>query len=318
MANEIYFNVDAAAAPGLEAKGLRLAAILENEVSMQLADMASIRRTGALKFAGDMAGSGSDAMTMRSASWGAKTPLTGVNEYDDVSATILNASTSTITISRNALRWDLSDLASLTGFGSDIDVYSLAASMAQSSEARINQLVCNTFSAATTSAGVTATALSVDTFFDAQFALELANNFGQIWAILHPRQIGHLIDSLRQETGNAIAFSPATADMLAIRGQGYAGNLLGVEMYNSAYVAKDATLTDYIGMMMSSGGVAYAVGTPSPLVGAGAEIRPQGTPLVVEIDRDAAKGLSSVVAHLYAGSAINQDDMCCKIISSAS
>ena len=54
---------------------LRLAAMIENEVRAVLADMASIRNTGALLFAGDVAGIGSKSMRLRFADWGANTPF---------------------------------------------------------------------------------------------------------------------------------------------------------------------------------------------------------------------------------------------------
>ena len=50
---------------GLESGGLRLAAMIEAEVRALLADNASIRQSGALLFAGDVANIGSDAITLR-------------------------------------------------------------------------------------------------------------------------------------------------------------------------------------------------------------------------------------------------------------
>tara|TARA_R110000824_G_scaffold102050_5_gene242180 strand:- start:270 stop:1223 length:954 start_codon:yes stop_codon:yes gene_type:complete len=310
----IYFNLDGGGNPGLEAGGIRLAAMLENEVAWMLADMASIRRTGALRFLGDVSGSGSDAVTMRFSSLGAKTPFASADEYDDVAPTGLTTSTSTCTVSRSTLRWDISDLASMTGFGADLDPFSIAASMAQSAEARINELICSTFGSASATAGTSTAALSLDSFFDAQFALELASNTGEYYCILHPKSLSQLVDSLRGESNNALAYAPATADMLAIKGQGYAGTLLGVNIFKSAYVQKNGGLTDYLGAMMSSGGVAYAIGTPGPMVGA-TELRPAGSPVVVEFQRDSSNALTEIIGHLYAGCAISEQDRIVQLIS---
>ena len=127
----IYYSAGSPAA-GLEPDGLRLAAMIEAEVRAQLADMATIRNTDALLFAGDLAGSGSDALTLRYAGYGAKTPMASAAEDADVSATALSTATSSITIARNALRYDITDLAVLTGLGRDIDPFLLANSMAMS------------------------------------------------------------------------------------------------------------------------------------------------------------------------------------------
>ena len=54
---------------------LQNAAMIENEVRAVLADMASIRNTGALLYAGDVAGIGSKVMRLRYADWGANTPF---------------------------------------------------------------------------------------------------------------------------------------------------------------------------------------------------------------------------------------------------
>jgi hypothetical protein len=69
--------------------------------------------------------------------------------------------------------------------------------------------------------------------------------------------------------------------------------------------------------MMSRGGVAYAVGTPRPLAGAGVEIRPAGTPVVVAFQRDESKGLTEVMGHLYAGASIAEQARIVKIVTDA-
>ena len=68
---------------------------------------------------------------------------------------------------------------------------------------------------------------------------------------------------------------------------------------------------------MSKGGVAYAVGTPRPLAGAGTEIRPAGTPVVVAFQRDESAGLTEIVGHLYCGAALTEQARICKIVTDA-
>lgn len=316
----IYFNT-IAGTNGLEAENLRLAAMISNEVQAMLADRASILRTDALRFVGDLQGSGSDAIRLRYAGIGAKVPFSATtDESTDVAATLPAYSTAVCTIARNSLRYDISDLASLTGLGNDLDPFRLANSMADSATQRLMEIVCSTFESATTTAGTSGAAFTVDDFFDAMFSLELADNNGPFWCVLHPRQWGHLVDSLRSESNNALAFSPSTADQIAIKGQGYAGSMLGVEMFRSSRVQLDTGVpTDRVGAMFSSGAVAWAVGSPAALPGGGnSEFRPAGTAVVVEFQRSASEALTSVVGHLYAGACLTQSDMIVKIQTSNS
>lgn len=294
---------------------LRLAAMIENEVRAVLADMASIRNTGALLYAGDVAGIGSKVMRMRYADWGAAQPFASATDGVDVTATALTPSTVDITVGRSALRYDITDLAAMTGLGIDIDPFTIAQKMAMSAEARINQIICATFASASNSVGTSGVDMSVDDFYDAMFQLESESNNGEFYCILHPQQLSDLRDSLRSESNNALAFSPATEDMLAVKGQGFAGRFGGVDIFKSSYV--NEVTGDKVGAMMSRGGIAYAVGTPRPLAGAGVEIRPAGTPVVVAFQRDESKGLTEVMGHLYCGAAITEDARIVKIVTDA-
>ena len=294
---------------------LRLAAMIENEVRAILADTASIRNSGALLFAGDVAGIGSKVMRMRYADWGAATPFATAADGADVSASTLTPSTADITVGRSALRYDITDLAAMTGLGLDIDPFSIAQKMSMSAEARINEIIFATFGSAANSVGTSGVDMSVDDFYDAMFQLESEDNDGQFYCVLHPQQLSDLRDSLRSESNNALAFSPATEDMLMAKGQGYAGRFGGVEIFKSSYVNESGG--NKIGAMMSRGGVAYAVGTPRPLAGAGVEIRPAGTPVVVAFQRDESAGLTEVMGHLYCGAALTEDARIVKIVTDA-
>ena len=59
--------------------------------------------------------------------------------------------------------------------------------MSASAEARFMELICATFSAATTSAGSAVAQLTLDDFMDTIYALQLADNGAKTAAVLHPR-----------------------------------------------------------------------------------------------------------------------------------
>ena len=290
---------------GLETGGLRLAAMIEAEVRALLADNASIRQSGALLFAGDVANIGSDSITLRFAGLDGYDAMSSASDGADVTASQLEMDTATITVARQALRYDMTDLANLSGLGSDISPFRLAESMVGAFEARFMEIVAATFGSFGTSVGTSGVAMTIDDFLDGVFALELANNPSQIFAVLHPRQIADLQASIRNEAANAIAFNSASHDMLKMMGQGYVGDFLGVQIHKSSYVNESAGNKQ--GAMFSAGAIAYAIGTPAPMVGAGGEVRPAGTPIVVEYQRDASKGLTEIIGTAYCGAGIVED-----------
>ena len=305
----------------LAAADLRLAYMIENEVRAQLADMASIRNAGVLRYCGDLSGSGSSALKLRYASVGSATPLAAAAEGAAVLATPPTYSTATVTIARSALRYDITDLANMTGLGRDLDPFSLASSMSASAEARVMELICATFSAATTSARSAVAQMTLDDFMDAIYALQLADNGAKTAAVLHPRQVNQLTDSLRSESNNALSWNPATYSMMEKRGQGFVGSILGVDVWRSSHVPLDGGATFRIGAMFnadgangSESGVGFALGTPAPILGADS-VRPAGIPVTVEFERIGSDATTRVIASLYAGAAITEDARIVKVQS---
>ena len=286
----------------LQTDGLRLDAMIENEVRALLHDAASIRNSGALLFAGDVAGIGSDAITLRYAGLDGFEAMNTTADGSEITSSNLTTATADITVGRIGLRYDLTDLAALTKLGNDIDVFRLAESMAGAFEARFMEMVCATFTSFSSSAGSAGVDMSVDDFMDALYLLEIADNPSQLFSVLHPRQIADLQSSIRSETANAIAFNPAHHDLLKSLGQGYVGDFMGVQIHKSSYCPLNGG--DREGAMFSAGAIAYALGTPMPLATPSGEIRPAGTPILVETERDSAFSLTKVVGTAYTGSAI--------------
>ena len=298
----------------LDTDGIRMDLMIENEVRALLHDSASIRNSGAILYAGDVAGIGSDTIALRYSSLDGFTEMSAVADGTEISNTNLTNATANIAVARQGLRYDLTDLASLSGFGNDIDVFRLAESMRGAFEARFMTLLCATFAGITAQAGTTNVSLSVDDFMDAIYALELANNPHDLACVLAPRQVADLQASIRNETGNAIAFNPAQSEILKVVGQGMIGSFMGVDIHKSD---KCATVgTDRIGAMWSRGALAYAQGTPQPLA-VGGVIRPAGTPVMVELQRDASLSLTEICGTAYCGAALVEDARACEIISKA-
>tara|TARA_R100000773_G_scaffold30978_1_gene26472 strand:- start:6305 stop:7234 length:930 start_codon:yes stop_codon:yes gene_type:complete len=291
----------------LEGANLRLAAMLENEIRALIHDSASIRNSGALLFAGDVQNVGSDALTIRYAGLDGYDGMASVADGSEITNTSLTTATATITVGRIGLRYDLTDLASLSklGGGSDVDVFRLAESMSGAFERKFMELVCATFASISTSVGTSGVDMSVDDFLDAIYALEIANNPSDLFAVLHPRQVADLVSSIRNESANSIAFNPATHDMIQSHGTGLVGDFLGVQVHKSSYCALNGANRE--GAMFSRGAIGYALGTPLPLAAPSGEIRPAGTPILVELERDSAFSLTKIVGSAYCGAALCED-----------
>lgn len=290
---------------GLETD-LRLAAVLDQEIALKLADRSSIRNSGAVRSYGLINGRGSDTLTIR---------IAGLDGYDkfavtadedtDVSETALTDASVALAVARYSLRRDLGDLAELTGLpGSDISVDRLASSMVGEAEQLFMALVGDAILAFGTDKGAKTTALSVDNWFDAISTLQSAGNTGSTYALINPFQLGQLQSSIRAEAG-AIQFVPATQEMLAVKGAGYAGMFAGVDIFTSNQL--DDTGGGYDGGMWAEGCLGYA--EAAPMISQGATMRPAASPVVVEFQRDASKALTEVVGHYYVGCSIIQDGM---------
>lgn len=298
-------NIDFAALSG----NARLAAILHRTIEMKLADRAELYKAPQFINFGSLNGSGSSALQVPVVGLAGTDLMAAVGDGSSVSNTSITASAATITIARQALRYDITDLASLTdplASGAGVGVEGLANSMAVAFGMRMTQMITALSSGLSQSVGTTTVALSVSTFFDAIYKLQLQSNDGTFAAILAPQQINHLINSLRSETGPG-QYVAATQDQIAAKGQGYRGNLFGVDLHVSSTVPTANAGADRLGMMVATGCIGYATGTPAPIQGAGGIIVPAGSQVVVELERDAASGLTKVIGNAFAGAAEIQD-----------
>ena len=291
----------------VQGQGLRLAAMISAQVEMLLADKASIRDL--VMFAGDVTGTGSAAIKLRYANYGAGNPFISASDGVSIAAQDMEAATATITIGRSAMRYDLSDLMVMTGLGRDLDPFNIAAGMVEAAEARISTILANTFLSTGTNKGSTAADLTIANFLNALYHLQEKSNNPPFHAVLKPSQFNHLQKALRSENNNFLSYSPNTREMANAKPQGYCGEFLGVEVYKSSRVVETADTLGWHGAMFAKEGIGYGIGSPSSLVGSDTEICPAGSPVVISFQRDESAGLSEIVGHLYCGAAILQQDM---------
>ena len=307
-------NIDFAALSG----NARDSVILHKMIEMKLADRFELYKNPVFINFGSMNGSGSSALQVPVVGLAGTDVMAAVGDGSSVANTSITASSATITIARQALRYDITDLANVTNplaGGMGVGVEGLAESMALAFGLRLTTMIGALSSGLSQSAGSTGVALTVSSFFDAIYKLQLQSNDGTFVAVLHPQQVNHLINSLRSETGPG-QYVAATQEQIAAKGQGFRGVLFGVELYTSARGVPTANAgVDYLGMMVAQGCIGYATGTPAPIQGAGGIIVPAGSNVVVELERSAASGLTTVVGSAFAGVAEIQDLKGCGILS---
>ena len=283
---------------------LRLAAILHNEVSLLLADRASLRNHPSIVNYGNIAGSGSETI---------RVPLLGVDGYDLMastteatapsSATALTYLAPEITVARFALQRAISDLALMTNSGGGPSLDILVQDFAGAFEMTVTSQICALFGSFSNSVGSATVDLSVDDFFAAVFQLEQSNVTGKPVAVLAPVQVSDLQNSIRQE-GGALQYIPATQAMLEAKGQGYVGEFAGVDIFKSDKVA---TSTGRQGGMFVRGAIGYCEGSMTAPAMLGSAVQANG-PVVIDIDRSFGD-TTDLIGNAYFGVAELQDSM---------
>ena len=298
---------------------LRLAQMISQEIKLLLTDVANLRNTPFVEFVGSINGQGSDTIRVRKAGldgYDGFTAFSGAQEADAVSDTNLTDSHVDVVVKRQALAYSITDLASMTGMGQDIDPFRIAESIAKSYDLLFADLTGNVINGGfTQTAGSTGAAMTLDAFIDGFQKLEQAAAFkgapGPYVAVLHPKQFAELQDSIRLETSNALAFSPASFEAMAAKGSHYKGSFMGVDIYTSSHVESDGA--DYQGAIFAPGAIGYATGMPAGLPGAAESI--EMGEVLIEMDRDATRALTRIVGHAYLGMAVIDADRGVALIS---
>lgn len=278
---------------------LVVASVLNRAVYELIQDRVDLR--GTVRMVDSNTGRGSAAV---------KVPLTDFDETMAATAeaaaianSALGDASATITAARQAVRYDVGDLFSLSGGAANLNA--IVGGIAGAMVRRATGLITAAYTGFSNSVGTSGAALTVDNVYDAQEYMNLANANGPFFLVLHPKQYNDFVDSLRGE-GGAAQFEAATAEQLAIKGQGFKGIWHGMEIFTSSKVSDDGT--DYTGALYAMGALGMLEATPSDelasMIG-GSNMWMQaavpGSPLWVEIERDAAYGLTKIVGNYYAG-----------------
>jgi hypothetical protein len=152
-------------------------------------------------------------------------------------------------------------------------------------------------------AGVaTGVPMIVTDFYQAIFDLEIASvpRDRGYYALLSPTQLTGFQQSMRTEGGAVGNQYYEAVEQLKIKGQGFVGEFLGVDIYKSDKVVVAAGA--FSGGMWGGGALGFATGTPSAPLG-GVVISPGGE-IMVEFHRNAAQSTTQVIGTCYLGLSI--------------
>ena len=298
---------------------LRLAQMISQEIRLLLTDSTNLRNTPFMDFVGSINGMGSDTIRVRKAGldgYDGFTAFTGATEANQVSPSNLTDGHVDVVVKRQALAYEISDLAGMTALGQgDVDPFRIAESISKSYDALFADLTGATIAGFTTVKGSTGAALDVDKFLDAIQALEAAASNkgapGPYVAVLHPKQWADLQDDIVSLTNGILQFVPASYEAISAKGSHYKGQFMGVEIYTSSHVTNDST--DHQGALFAAGAIGFATGMPTALAGA-AESMEMGE-VMIEMEREADKALTKIVGHAYLGMSIIDNDRGCLLIS---
>ena len=272
---------------------------LEQGLRVNLIDMASIRSVpNALEFLGTINGALTDTGRVRFWEGGGSDTFSTPAESGVVAETAITDSSVTVAVVRHGLVRNIGDLADMTGSAGDISPESLAADAVLGNERTFTNDFMIALATAATDVGTSGADATHDDFADALYTLEIADNpSGPVFCAFAGRQLADWQESLRAE-GGALHLMPAVGEMLKFKGQGFSGEMLGVQVWKFSHVVDDST--DFQGGMWTPGAFGFKIGIPNaPLGGSGVAVRMDE--LMIEYTRTANQALTEVAANSWYG-----------------
>ena len=286
MANEITLTGSGAST--------RASEVYNRLIHELLMDPTDLR--GVVRNLGDIGGSGSAVLTTGTVDYDLAMAAANTDEVTAADNTAVTVGAVSLTVAHQIISFGMSDLHSVTGAPGMLDLQALASKAAQAYGLRFTDLTMAAADTITANVGTSGADMTVDDWFSATATLQQAVCPGPYTAILAPVQVTDLQASLRSE-GGAIQFLPATAAQLSLKGPGFQGSFMGVDIWQSDSVSTSGG--NRVGAMFGDGCLGYveasARGNMPGAISAGAP----GSPVYAEFVRAGDPGISRVVAHAF-------------------
>lgn len=296
---------------------LFIAAALNDAIVEGLVDKTSLLST--ISYLGSVNGRGSLAGKQPIVLW--DDAMTGANT-DEVTlptSTAIGTATATVTVARQVLVRQVTDLYELAG-GPRPGVERIAAEMVGAATQRATDMIAALFAGFSQSVSKSGLKFSVDQFYDGSYKLLASRSGGPKHCVLSPAQLAHFLESLRAE-GQSL--TPVNANLnLNFAGEGYGvhGEFAGVTIWSSDSVTTDTG--NSVGAIYGQNAMGFKDGVPESIVKYAnpesfAGVTPEGSPIFVEFQRSARGAHTDVVGNYYFGVSEVLDLAGCKLISTA-
>jgi hypothetical protein len=280
----------------------RLSEILAAEYDLLLASRTRLADHPALLYGGSITNTGSNVI---------KRPFYGLDGYvlpgsesdaATVANTVLADDKFTVTVARYSKAYAPTDLAVGTDPFAVLTPQRLVQDAVVSSEQRLVALIAALAGGFSTVVGSSGGNMTLQNFMDAKASLDINDAEGAAICMLHPRQWHDLLADLSLNSGGGIIYTPATAELTRIRGNGYQGQLMGVDVWTSTRIPTANAGADRAGGMFVRGAIQWAdmqmqsvVTDPTSQIAIGN--------VLFERERIAAQGVTQYVTHTYLGAA---------------
>ena len=304
MANEITFSA-------LSSTGGRISSVLSALVTEALYDPTDLR-AAMLSVPWESMGSDTLDVTIDAVA-GAFTAASSETSWGGSNAAYTTSKFS-LQVAPYRRVYQVSDLFDISG--GPIDTSRVVSNLVNGVALTMTDLATALFPSISTSKGSSGAALTVDVVYEAAAALNLANNGGPLYCVLHPKAMNDFIAALSAE-GGAMQYQPSTAELLGSNPKpGFKGTWNNIEFWQSDSVGKINTNADYSCAMFSKGAFAYTMAPVSAIQSTvpSQNILLDAGQVLAESERDARNGLSSLVAHMYPAVVEADDARACEIV----
>lgn len=283
-----------------------------------IADRTTIRGTMALTPCGDIAMSGTDTLRKRKMGIGWSLTMTAKTEQEAISTSSFNTQVDDVAVGRRGIGIELTYTAETIATPDMPDAMAFAASMINSFEATFMEDICDTITGASTDVGTSGVNFSLDDLIDGKLYF-LTFDDGviettDIYALVHGRQIGDLLNSIRGETG-PMQFRTDIQGFTDLKLNGFQGEILGVQFYASNRVTTSGG--NRHGAMWVPGALGYSFGTPTKVLDSYLSIKPQNLPMIIEFVADPETATRTIYANAWYGQAIIYDEKIVGIVTDA-
>lgn len=236
------------------------------------------------------------------------------NDGATVSPTDPTDDSTTVTVARQSLAYEPTDLARMTGRQGQFDATYFAGWMLAGRNQRLITMIAALATGYSNTVGTSGSDMTAANFLDAKAQLAINDTEGDLLCILHPRQYYDFLNDLNNNASGTLQYEMAAQDLRDRVGNGYQGRFAGVDVWTSTRVGTANAGADRAGMMLGPGALAWMDGVPR------VDLPGQQTlidKVLYEIARSAYAGKTGFVGHAYLGVAEALDGAGVGIITDA-